>query len=248
MLYSQRLIVRQAMPQYIQFNTTQEDTKTMSTWCCLSKGPSSIRCNFEKNTYTPDENARILCDVDNSRCKLKVVAINIRLNQKIELRSDTRNIKLFQRIVCSRSYPGVEAHHNTGVTPRFLELLLKDLKPSKIKPRKNQKAYLEEDMELASQMQPTTKGSKIDCSYFLTIELQYEGCICCSAPPIATLILNIIPQALTSWGQVQAPQDWNPIVYPEAKLVFPDTVNLASQPVIMTPQPLVMTSPQPNRF
>lgn len=59
----------------------QADVQTVSkqeltNCCCISKGFSTLKTDFEKNVYCPNENAKAIMTVDNSECSVDCTNIN----------------------------------------------------------------------------------------------------------------------------------------------------------------------------
>jgi hypothetical protein len=46
-------------------NDKQEMEAQVTSCCCFDKGITRIRCFFEKNAYSPGEDAKMYCVVDN---------------------------------------------------------------------------------------------------------------------------------------------------------------------------------------
>lgn len=212
MKYSQRLIVRQKMPAVMGVGTVDTQTKNLTTWCCFSKGPSTIKTSFERDTYLPSEVAKALCEIDNGKCKLKIVGTTCRLTQTVELEDDNHGRKTISSVVSSATYPGLGSGDNTFGNPQLMELLLAD-KKTKVGERKK-KPLKAEDKHMAEMLQGSTHGSKIKCKYHLEVIPSYEGCLCCSEGPRSSILLTIVPPPPVNWGGVQAPQGWNPQVQP----------------------------------
>jgi len=210
MKFSQRLIVRQKMPAVMGVGTVDTQTKNLTTWCCFSQGPSTIKTSFERDTYLPSEVAKALCEIDNGKCKLRIIGTTCRLTQTVELEDDNRNRKKITNVVSSATYPGLGSGDNTFGSPQLMELLLSDQK-IQVNERKS-KPLKPEDRAMAEMLQGSTQGHKIQCRYHLEVIPSYEGCLCCSDGPRSSILLNIIPPPPINWGMVQAPQGWNPNV------------------------------------
>ena len=113
-------------------------------------------------------------------------------------------------VVSENAFEGIQAQSSTGGMNRMLELDLTqiknqsyDLKPGKV--------YKDDDRYLAEMMQPTCSGQFVNCSYTLSVEAQYD--VTCSEIPRVTIPLTITPAPVPSFGQVQAPTGWAPVVY-----------------------------------
>ena len=42
---------------------------------CIPRGVTQIKCFFEKNAYAIGENAKIFCEIDNSKCSLNLIQV-----------------------------------------------------------------------------------------------------------------------------------------------------------------------------
>ena len=123
MKYKQRLILRE--PAIAQYGDMFDDAANVTSCCCFSKGMSKVRASFEKNFYTPLEVARCSAWIDNTACSVNVSRINLQLRLQIDLKDDHGRHRHFDKVVCSRSYPGISKNEKTGdEEARFLELNL----------------------------------------------------------------------------------------------------------------------------
>ena len=69
-----------------------------------------------------------------------------------------------------------------------------------------------DERRLAEFIQPTTSGRWLNIQYQLEIKQDFEG-ICWSENPHWTLPLFLQPPFLPSYGRVQEPQGWSPVIY-----------------------------------
>ncbi len=60
----------------------------MSTWCCLSKGPCTIKGYVDKDAYAPHEVANTVCEADCSNCQIGISKVAVRLQQRLTLHAD----------------------------------------------------------------------------------------------------------------------------------------------------------------
>jgi len=51
----------------------------VTSCCCIDQGTTRIRCFFEKNGYSPGEEAKIYCVVDNKEGKATVERVSVSL-------------------------------------------------------------------------------------------------------------------------------------------------------------------------
>jgi hypothetical protein len=74
MKYKQVLAIREP-PVKFKEGEEQSENSHIKTWCCIDQGQSAMWATFEKNVYTPAENARATINVDNKKCKLPVTKV-----------------------------------------------------------------------------------------------------------------------------------------------------------------------------
>lgn len=67
-----------------------------------------------------------------------------------------------------------------------------------------------EDIFMLKNIQPATHSPAITNEYFLKIVLAYNGCLCCSNVPDASMPLTIMPAVDDSFTRFKAPSGWNP--------------------------------------
>ncbi len=85
MKYKQVIAIREK-PVNFKTNEQQQETSKIKTWCCIDQGTSSMWSTFEKNIYTPQETARAMIHVDNSRCTLAVTRCKFFVEQRLNIR------------------------------------------------------------------------------------------------------------------------------------------------------------------
>lgn len=74
MKYKQVLAIREP-PVPFKMNERQMEESKVTTWCCIDQGTSIMWANYEKNIYTPQEVAKAMIHVDNSKCTLAVTRV-----------------------------------------------------------------------------------------------------------------------------------------------------------------------------
>ena len=101
------LILRQS-PLYFHYPTRLSNTQNLSTWCFFNKGSSTLNISYEKNYYCPEEKVNVICELDNTRCKLKATSIKLSLIQTIILKNkqDKNRNKILSRVVNESRYDG----------------------------------------------------------------------------------------------------------------------------------------------
>lgn len=60
-------------------NEKQEMEAHVKSCCCIDKGASKIQCYFEKNGYSPGEQAKIYCILDNRGSLADITKVTVKL-------------------------------------------------------------------------------------------------------------------------------------------------------------------------
>ncbi|XP_065837091.1 arrestin domain-containing protein A-like [Oscarella lobularis] len=151
----QPLVVYSELRQAIQ---PVEYTKqgTVRTCCCIPRGDVLVKATMDKNSYMAGEVAQIHVDVDNQSAVdienfvVKLMRV-IHLKGKDDDRSQHDSLRLVD-VVCQNKYDGCKAHdQKSSDVP--LELWRKD-------------------GATKENFQPSTKGSAVQCTYHVDIEMQ----------------------------------------------------------------------------
>lgn len=100
----QEIIVRQT--QAIK-NEKQAIQAHVSTCCCIDQGVSKIQCFFEKNAYSPGEDAKIFCILDTKESKVDITEVTVKLINKITYTSKQNHKKVISDIIFQRNFPGL---------------------------------------------------------------------------------------------------------------------------------------------
>lgn len=85
MKYKQVIAIREP-PVAFKMNDQQSELSEIKTWCCIDQGTSQMWSTFEKNIFTPQETARALIHVDNSKCTLNCSQVKFFIEQRMTLR------------------------------------------------------------------------------------------------------------------------------------------------------------------
>lgn len=104
------LVVRQS-PQNFQYPTNLSDTKAITTWCFFSQGSSTLNISYPKNNFVQDEIVQVICQLNNTRCKLNASCIKLQLFQRITLRTEqtffgSRSHKFLSRCLAESRFEG----------------------------------------------------------------------------------------------------------------------------------------------
>lgn len=84
MKYKQVLAIREP-PVPFKMNEQQMEESKVTTWCCIDQGVSTMWANYEKNIYTPQEVAKAMIHIDNSRCTLNVTQVKFFMEQRLTI-------------------------------------------------------------------------------------------------------------------------------------------------------------------
>jgi len=123
MKYKQVLIIREP-PVPFKVGEQQQETSKVTTWCCIDQGISAMWSAFEKNIYTPQEIAKAMIHVDNSRCQLAVTRCKFFIEQRMTIRSRGifNHVYNTTRRLVERDVPGPGAGVGNWQTELLLDL------------------------------------------------------------------------------------------------------------------------------
>jgi hypothetical protein len=88
-----------------------------------SKGRSKMAAQLQSTAAVVGESAVVLCQVDNSGCRLNMREIVVRLQQKIKLSTTDGKVRLLEKFVAEKKFPGV-AIGQAQPSPQPLAILL----------------------------------------------------------------------------------------------------------------------------
>ncbi|XP_062517397.1 arrestin domain-containing protein A-like [Corticium candelabrum] len=158
---------------------------TVRTCCCIPRGDVLVQATMDKNSYFAGETAQIHVDVDNqSAVDIENFAVKLMRVITLKGKDDDRNyhdsLKLIDT-VCENKYDGCPANSNKSRDVP-LELFSKTGSSHK-------------------ELQPTTGGSVVSCSYHVDIEMQVPW-----APDIEIHApVQILAPVNVQWQQWQPP-------------------------------------------
>ena len=73
-----------------------------------------------------------------------------------------------------------------------------------------QKKISKVDKFSMASLQPACHTKKFSCEYFLSVEVAYDGCVCCVDLPDAKLKMTIVPMVNPEHLGISAKDDFNP--------------------------------------
>lgn len=82
---------------------------TATTCCCIPRGETSFKVNFEKNAYVLGEDANMFCDIDNSDCSVNINHIEAKLINRVILKDKSSQKHVISKTLISKKFEGVES-------------------------------------------------------------------------------------------------------------------------------------------
>ena len=177
----------------VQANTTISETSEIKTWCCCSQGTSSLKAQFNKNVFTPMEDAEGELEIDNSECKVGVSKVEFALLQVVKQRIGHHH-ESTEREILRQVIQGPAAEEGNWKETMKLELdkIKYEVPDTKKKKGKTKKISKEDKFAMAS-LQPACHTKKFSNDYYLTVTTEYDGCVCCVDLPDAKMSMTIVP-------------------------------------------------------
>lgn len=212
MKYKQIIAIREKPVQF-KTNEQQQETSIVKTWCCIDQGVSSMWSTFEKNIYTPQETARAMIHVDNSRCQLPVTRCRFFIEQRMTIRGvgPFAHTHSFTNKLIERDVQGPQALQGGFQTELLMNL--NEIRYEAVVNKKKkgvQMTLSPEDLFAMTGLQPACHSRHITNEYFICIELEYDGCTCCSNLPDARTPLTIVPLVNPACFGFQPPNGFIP--------------------------------------
>jgi len=203
----------------------------LKTCCCCKQGSNVLKADFEKNFYSPGENAQVAMYLDNSGTKLKNLKVVFALKQRLELKAKGRLLKK-EVVKVKQELPGIVKGSQTNegsltiVLPRFPTETDFKRDINKKKPSKGALLGFKENKDVITS---TTKSSLISSTFFLEVSCPMSGC--CSTLPKAQCSIGIFSPDF-QLPIVTAPQDWQPLTMESINLVLPSYENDLNEPLL----------------
>ena len=175
--------------------------------------------SFEKNIYTPQEIAKAMIHVDNTRCQLAVTRVKFFVEQRLTIRG--RGGILFggahvyntTRKLVERDVAGPGAGVGNWQTELLLDLsqIRYEVVGEYKKKKGVQKRLSPEDRFMMAGVQPACHSGFITNEYFICIELAYDGCTCCANLPDSRMMMTIVPIVNPACFGFMPPDGYMPI-------------------------------------
>ena len=173
-------------------------------FCCLSAGELKVKAKFDKDSYTPGEEAYVKVKLKNEEGQVPIDGIELSLVNEINMKSKCGHSKRIVKILKTESFEGIGAGEDTP-----------DDEPRKIR------------MDLVAPgktMEPSTDGEFVKSDYFLKLRFLASGCACIYNGTISQDILMHaeLPKESNFYTYTQPPEGWNPKNMEEVDLVATD--------------------------
>jgi len=224
MKYKQLINLRETILPVTGDLPSNVTTTPLKTCCCCKQGSNTLKVNFEKNFYSPGENARVSMELDNSGTKLKNLKVVFSLKQRLELRAKGK-LMTFDLVKVKQELPGIVkgSNHNAGslniVLPRVPAEIDFNRDIDKKKPSKGTLLKFKENKDVITS---TTKSSLITSTFFLEVSCPMSGC--CAPLPLAKCSIGIFSPDF-QLPAVTAPSNWQPVALDNITLAFPSEQN-----------------------
>lgn len=181
---TQPLVIRTDARTQVNQSETHEKEGTVRLCCCIPRGTVKLQARLDSNVYEAGSTARIHVNVDNDSSVdidhfvLKLMQV-IHLHGKDDDSHSERRVSLTDT-VCESKYDGCKSGDKKECD---IELVLKTGDGHEI--------------------QPTTKGGHIKCTYHIDIEMQVNWC-----PDIEIHAPIILTAPSNNWWQQWAAPQW----------------------------------------
>lgn len=192
--------------------------KKLTTWCCFDQGTVSMRTAFEKNAYAPGEEARIICEVDNSKCQLAIPDVSFSLNQNIALNAGGHN-RSFGFNIRSISLGRIEPGGNfVGQNRKEASIMLPPGQEGRAKDfNENTPEYSLDPKQFIT---PSCNGRLVKSSFSLGVGCSIDGCLCCDSAPYNSLPIVVYAPIKPKMADPTPPPNWQPQQMPAANLTI----------------------------
>ena len=192
MKYKQVLAIREK-PVDLVVGEAQSETSEIKTWCCISQGTSTMSSVFNKNVFLPNELAEGQIKINNELCNIAAHRVSFFVEQRLTVHADHYNHTHTHRLV-ERTVEGPGPNVADWQTQLSLNLAEIKYEVAKVKKKKGvQKNVSPEDSFMMAGVQAACHSKKITNEYFLCVQVEYDGCVCCVDLPDSRMPLTIIP-------------------------------------------------------
>ena len=214
--------------QTINFKQTITKTKNLSftvttplkTWFCCKQGSNVLKAKFEKNYYSPGENAQVSMELDNSQSQLKNLEVAFSLKQKLDVKANGRALS-FNFIKVKQELPGIPQDSNQKAASINITLPRAATESDFHEPVAN-KWDLISLKEKPYLITSNTRSSLITSEFFLEISCPMGGCY--PTLPLVKLPIGILSPDF-QLPAVSAPDNWEPETLNNVALAFPSEMH-----------------------
>jgi len=217
--YKVPITIRETLNKNIQ---TQEIklNKPLKTWCCCDQGTLNMRTAFEKNAYAPGEEARILTEVDNSKCSLMVQDVRFSLVQTIHLSAGPHG-RQFHNVISSISLGSIQPGETClGENVKKGVIQLPPGHEGSSKQFRGDGPLPDYNSDSKSMITPSCHGRLVKSDFALTVSCSMDGCLCCDSDPVNSIGIQIYSSAQKMQAPPQPPSGWKPQEMPMANLTI----------------------------
>jgi hypothetical protein len=214
-IYGKRvLIVNPVLPAFSQ-SAEVKKTADVKTCCCISNGESTINAFCAKNVFFTNETAQVVAMFDHTKCTQAAEHVSIKLMRSIRTKAGHHHRSDDDKLMGKR-YDGLKA--GTQET-RNLDLPMTTMASDYAvtlsnQPRRNGKVYSNEEIHLATMIQPCVTSKLIQTSYYIQIKTNHGCCDCCRGPPEVKIPMTLVNAVLTQqMTPPPMPQNWAPQQY-----------------------------------
>ena len=205
-----------------QFNYPLNITDEYEMGCCMcfcQDGRVKLTTHFEKQGYYFGENVKCYSSVDNRNCGLDVTGIVAEIKQEIKLTTPLSQRPLnINRVICRQRIKNL-IEKNTINKVEF-SFPLRDEKNPIFDYYKDCRFYnLYGNPDTLCSMQCSTKGSNLECNYYLSVYLSYDEC--CRGTPYCVIPLYITIGNSYNNYHFNIPQGYNPQPYNSINIELP---------------------------
>ncbi len=169
-----------------------------------------MEAEFNKNVFMPNEKAEGEIKIDNSQCKVAVTRVTFAIIQELTQKIGHHHNRE-QKTIIKETVDGPGAEE--GDWKKTLDIELDEIKyeVAEFKKKKGkEKRISDDDKFMMASLQPACHTKKFACEYFLTVTLEYDGCICTGDLPDAKMPMTIVPLVNPKAVKAQPDDDFNP--------------------------------------
>lgn len=197
-------------PVALETGNVLKETSEIKTWMCCSQGTSELAAEFNKNVFTPAEHAEGELKINNGNCKIAVSKVTFSIEQVMKQHIG-HHTHVDKKTIIKQTCDGPAA--NDGDWKKTMDLDLSKIKyevASEKKKKGKTKKISKEDAFAMASLQPACHTKKFSNDYYLCVETEYDGCVCCVDLPDARMRMTIIPMVNPECFGFIPPSDWNP--------------------------------------